>query len=431
MEVANRKAPKRIATAVINSMKGGVVPRVGLAYVTVGRKQEIASLLHDIDTVEDGGASFRVLKGKYGSGKSFLLQTIRNYAMDRGFVVADADLSPERLLHGGKGKGLATYKELMKNLAVKTKPEGGALQLVLDRWIESVSLTASPLEVENQIKQVIKTMGELVHGFDYGHTLAAYYAAHVNDNEEEKSKVVRWLRGEYATKTEAKRELGVNAIVTDDDWYDYLKLMALFLKQAGYKGLIVLIDELVNVYNIPNSLSRNANYEKLLTLYNDALQGKAQWIGTIVCGTPECVENPRRGLYSYNALKTRLQGSRFEVEGLRNLMGPVIDLEPLSAEEITVLISKLSELHAIVYDYTSSISDQQIVDFLKQETERMGANTHLTPREVSEDWIGVLDFMLQYPNMTVSDILGNKNFTYAQPELEQHTIPDEFEEFDV
>ena len=132
------KIPKRIAQAVINSLKGGVVPRIGLPYITVGRQTEINALLHDVDIISEGGASFRFIVGKYGSGKSFLLQTIRNYVMDRGFIVADADLSPERRLQGTKGQGLATYKELMRNISTKTRPEGGALNLILDKWISTV-----------------------------------------------------------------------------------------------------------------------------------------------------------------------------------------------------------------------------------------------------------------------------------------------------
>ena len=138
MTEENRKIPKRIAQTVLNSLKGGVVPRVGLPYITVGRKNEIEALLRDVDIISEGGASFRFIVGRYGSGKSFRLQTIRNYVMDRGFIVADADLSPERRLQGTNGQGLATYRELIGNLSTKTKPEGGALTLILDRWISHV-----------------------------------------------------------------------------------------------------------------------------------------------------------------------------------------------------------------------------------------------------------------------------------------------------
>ena len=310
--------PKRIATAIINSLKGGVVPRIGLPHITVGREQEIAALLRDIDIVADGGASFRFIVGKYGSGKSFLLQIIRNYAMDRGFVVVDADLSPERRLQGSKGQGLATYKELVQNMSTKTRPEGGALTLILDRWLSSVQSAAAaesalPTDdpafgklVEKKIHEVVNALRDMVHGFDFAKLLVMYYRAHLDGDDEKKARAVKWFRGEYAGKSEAKAELGVNIVVTDDDWYEYVKLFAAFLRQAGYAGLLILVDELVNIYKIPNSITRQYNYEKILAMYNDTLQGKARHLGILMCGTPQCVEDARRGVFSYEALRSRL-----------------------------------------------------------------------------------------------------------------------------
>lgn len=272
------KIPKRISAAIIHSLKGGVVPRIGLPYITVGRDTEINALLHDVDVIADGGASFRFIVGKYGSGKSFLLQTMRNYVMDKNFVVVDADLSPERRLQGSKGQGLATYKELIQNMSTKTRPEGGALTLILDRWINSVQSEVAAQSglafddsafsglVEREIYGVIHSLSEMVHGFDFAKLLTMYYRSHMDGDEENKGRVIKWFRGEYATKTEARAELGVNIIITDDDWYEYIKLFALFLRKAGYSGLMILIDELVNIYKIPNSITRQYNYEKVLTM---------------------------------------------------------------------------------------------------------------------------------------------------------------------
>ena len=265
------RVPKRIAAVIINSLKGGVVPRIGLPYVTVGRESEIQALLHDLELVADGGASFRFLVGRYGAGKSFLLQTIRTHAMGNDFVVADADLSPERRLQGGQGQGLATYRELIRNLSTKTRPEGGALALVLDRWV--AALREQP-DAETALAAQLSPIQELVCGFDFTQVLRLYYRASLEGNDETRAGVVKWLRGEFRTKTEARTELGVNACITDDTWYEYLKLFAQFLVGAGYQGLIVLIDELVNLYKIPNATSRQYNYEKILTMYNDTLQGK-------------------------------------------------------------------------------------------------------------------------------------------------------------
>ena len=250
-EKDNRKVPRRIAQTILNSLKGGVVPRIGLPYITVGRKNEIEALLHDVDIISEGGASFRFIVGRYGSGKSFLIQTIRNYVMDRGFIVADADLSPERRLQGTRGQGLATYRELIGNLSTKTRPEGGALTLVLDRWISSVQTGAvqeTGLEpgdpaltraVDRKIYEVTSAVSELVHGFEFARLLSLYYHAYVDGDDEMKMKVVRWFRGEYALKREAKEELGVNIIITDDDWYDYLKIFAVFFRLAGYAGCLL------------------------------------------------------------------------------------------------------------------------------------------------------------------------------------------------
>lgn len=436
------KIPRRIAQTLINSLKGGVVPRVGLQYVTVGRTQEIDALLRDVEIISDGGAAFRFIVGKYGSGKSFLLQTIRNYVMAKNFVVLDADLSPERRLQGTRGQGLATYKELVRNMSTKTKPEGGALSLILDRWISNVQqevmaesqlgMTDPSLTklVEKKISSVIYSLNEMVHGFDFARLLTLYYQAHVSGDVETKAKVLKWFRGEYNTKTEARQELGVNIVITDDDWYEYLKIFAAFLKQAGYAGMLVLIDELVNIYKIPNAITRQYNYEKILTMYNDAMQGKAQHIGFILCGTPQCMEDPRRGVYSYEALRSRLAEGHFSGEH-KDLLSPVIKLLPLTNEEMLILIEKLADIHAGLYEYKQIVSQQDMVDFIEIEFSRIGADTHITPREVIRDFIEVLDIIYQNPGMKVRTLLGSDSFTYAQNAVNAEATDDQFAEFDL
>ena len=428
------KIPRRIAQTIINSLKGGVVPRIGLPYIAVGRRREVEALLHDVDIVGNGGASFRFIVGKYGSGKSFLLQTIRNHVMDRNFVVADADLSPERRLQGNQGQGLATYRELLRNLSVKSKPEGGALTLVLDRWISNVqtdtaAATGLSLDdnafapaVEQRIMNVIRSMQNLVHGFDFARLLSLYYRAFTEGDDELKGKVLKWFRGEYATKTEARQELGVTVIISDDDWYDYLKLLAYFFRQAGYAGLMVFIDELVNIYKIPNSISRQYNYEKMLTMYNDALQGKAQYIGMVMSGTPQCVEDRHRGIYSYEALRSRLQEGKFaQSQGVQDLMGPVLRLQPLTSEEMLVLTEKLADIHATLYGYERKVNDNDLADFIKIEYGRIGADEHITPREVIRDFIELLDILYQNPTTDLRALLQSDAFSYAKPTLDQQS----------
>lgn len=426
MNEENRKVPRRIAQTVLNSLKGGVVPRVGLPYITVGRKSEIEALLHDVDILEEGGASFRFIVGRYGSGKSFLIQTIRNYVMDRGFIVADADLSPERRLQGTRGQGLATYRELISNLSTKTKPEGGALTLVLDRWISGVqsqALQETGLEpgspaltqaVDQKIVAVTSAVSELVHGFEFAKLLSLYYHAYVEGEEEKKQQVARWFRGEYATKREAKEELGVNILITDDNWYEYLKLFAVFFRLAGYAGMMIFIDELVNLYKIPNAITRQYNYEKLLTMYNDTLQGKARYLGIVMGATPQAIEDKRRGVYSYEALRSRLVEGKFSRPGARDLLAPVIRLEPLTPEEMLVLCEKLCAMHAGLYGYQRSLSTQELADFIKLEYGRIGADQNITPREVIRDFIELLDLLYQNPSLTLGELMESEAFTYAK-----------------
>lgn len=420
------RVPKRIAAVIINSLKGGVVPRIGLPYITVGRETEISALLHDLDLIADGGASFRFLVGRYGAGKSFLLQTIRTHAMGKGFVVADADLSPERRLQGRHGEGLATYRELIRNLSTMTRPEGGALPLILDRWIsgvqaqvatEGADASGMPLSpdgpafsqaVERHIYDEVNKLQELVHGFDFARILAMYYRATVEGDDERKGAVIRWFRGEYRNKTEARAELGVNVCITDDDWYDYLKLLAEFLKGAGYQGLLVLIDELVNLYKIPNAITRQYNYEKILTMYNDTLQGKAHHLGIIMGGTPQSIEDRRRGIYSYEALRSRLTQGRFAQEGLTDMLAPVIRLNPLTYEELLVLIEKLADIHAGYFGYERTLSTEDLVRFLQIEFGRVGADTHLTPREVIRDFVELLDILCQNPSASMETLLSGE-----------------------
>ena len=436
------KVPRRIAAVILNSLKGGVVPRIGLPYITVGREVEIQALLHDLDLIADGGASFRFLVGRYGSGKSFLIQTIRTHSMGENFVVADADLSPERRLQGGQGQGLSTYRELIRNLSTKTRPEGGALALVLDRWVINIqrkaaeecgssSGTVYDQAFHSVLEAFLEPLCELVHGYDFSAVLKIYAFAFAEEDMEAKACVVKWLRGEYRTKTEARRELGVNACIADDSWYDYLKLLAEFLTGAGYKGLVVMIDELVNLYKIPNSVTRQNNYEKILTMYNDTLQGKAHHLGIIMGGTPQSIEDRRRGVYSYEALRSRLTQGRFASEGLSDMLAPVIRLNPLTYEELLVLIEKLADIHTGYFEYQRSLTEDDLVSFLQIEFGRVGSDSHLTPREVIRDFIELLDIVYQNPGASVSSLLGSRDFSFAKPALQEQEVAPLYAEFKI
>ena len=391
------KIPRRILNTLLNSLAAGVVPRSGAPYIAIGRREEINSLLDNLDDIAEGGAACRFLIGRYGSGKSFLIQLIRGYALERGFICADADLSPERRLTGGSGAGLATYRELIINLAIKASPEGGALPTVLSRHYTSVrtSLVADGFEPDTPEfeaelkKRVFLTLSELegdVGGFDFARVLSEYYSACISDNSEKKSNCLRWLRGEFSTKTEAKAALGfpVSTVIDDDNWYNYIKLFALLSVRFGYKGLVVFIDECVNLYKIPNRISREANYEKILSIFNDTLQGKARSLGVIFGGTPQFLEDNRRGLFSYDALRSRLADSKYSDMGYQNLSSPVIRLRRLSDNELLALVKRLARLYAEREGSTElPVTDEQIEAFMKHALSRAGAEELITPVRLS------------------------------------------------
>lgn len=433
--------PKRMASIIINALKGGVVPRVGLEYITVGRNKEIDALLHDIEIIQEGGASFRFIVGKYGSGKSFLLQTLRNYATAKGFVVMDADLSPERRFAGTKGQGLATYKELVRNVSVKSKPDGGALALIIEKWLSGIqaevaqhyapSSDSFSIEVEKRIYSVTSSLEGMVNGFEFAKAVIAYWHAYKLDDQSSKTNVLKWFRGEYSSRREAKEELGINWIVTDDTWYDFLKVFSAFMVGAGYKGILIMIDELVNIFKIPNSISRQNNYEKLLTMYNDALQGKAQHIGFLMGCTPQCVEDRYKGLFSYEALRSRLSEGHFAEEGYQDLSAPIIRLSMLSQEEMYVLIEKLRDIHAQLYGYEAVLSHDDLLYFLTIEYNRVGADTHITPREIIRDFIELIGILHQNPDKNIKELLEGNSFTMAKGGLSEEELHSDFVGFEL
>jgi hypothetical protein len=421
--MSTTKIPKRVSTAVIQSLGAGVVPRIGLEYIAVGRKAEIETLLDDIDNiVAEGGATFRMILGRYGSGKSFLSQLIRNYALQRNFVVMDADLSPTTRLTGTKEQGLNLYRELLTNAATKTRPDGGAFNALLERWISDLQQQVIQSEgiqpndpkfataVDARIHATVSQMEGMVHGFDFSTVVSAYWHGHQSGDDKKKEAAMRWLRGEYSTKTEAREALGVRVIIDDNAWYDYIKLLANFVKDIGYQGLIIFVDEAVNLYKISNTVSRNNNYERLLTIFNDTMQGKAQYLGVVIGATPQMVEDTRRGLFSYEALRTRLEESRFARDGLRDLSGPMIRLDVLTPEEIFVLLQRIREIHGLHHRYDPDVTDKQIEFFLNAVRKRLGAEQMLTPREVVRDFIAILNILHQNLDQSFSSIVGGEGF---------------------
>ena len=418
-KVNEPKIPKRILDALLLSLSAGVVPRSGAPYIAIGRNEEISALLDNLDTVESGGAAIRFLIGRYGSGKSFLMQLIRGRALEKDFITADADLSPERKLCGGNG--VATYRELMRNMASKACPENGAMNTVLSRFYLQMkqSLIADGVLPDNNsynfaLKQrLFATLSALqrnVGGFDFVMNLGLYYEACIVENESQKAAALRWLRGEYMTKTEAKNALGVtvSSIIGDENWYDYIKLWADFSAIAGYKGFIVFIDECVNLYKISNRISREANYEKLLSIFNDTMQGRASYLGVIFSGTPQFLEDTRRGLFSYEALKSRLADSRYQEMGYRNLSSPVIRLRTLSANELLALLARLTKLWQQKYPLSPIPNADQMQKFLTDTLSRVGAEELMTPREMIRNYLSLLAVLRDNPNASFEALIAEQ-----------------------
>lgn len=427
------RVPRRILGTLLSSLSAGVVPRSGAPYIAIGRNDEIEALVTALDRVADGEGSTKFIIGRYGSGKSFLIQLSRGYALDRGFITADADLSPERKLSGSGGCGLATYRELMKNLACKSQPDGGALPVILGKWFRSIGdeligegMSENDAAYDEQFgARIMKKLRELesdVGGFDFATVLREYYRAWQTDDDLKQSACLKWLRGEFGTRTEARQAIGIRSlsIINDDNWYDYLKLLTAFARLAGYRGLCVFIDECVNLYKIPNRISRENNYEKILAMFNDTMQGRAPGLMIIFGGTPQFLEDGRRGLFSYEALRSRLADGRFGGGELKSLMQPVIRLKRLSDSELYALVIRLAALHGEYHkwDVSSRVTEDDMKSFLLSSVERTGADTMITPREIIRDFVTLLDLLYTNPDRSFADIVGSVSRTAVSASID-------------
>lgn len=433
-EAELQKIPKRVLNSLLISVSAGVVPRIGAPYIAIGRKDEISALLSDLEQVNEGCGTMRFVVGRYGSGKSFLMQLIRGYALERDFITADADLSPERRLYGSSGSGVATYRELMKNLASKTSPDGGAMPKMIARWIDLLQseLIASGLSPDDErfgdrlnalVMEKLRETESSVGGFDFSRVITEYYRAYLRGDDEKRSACLRWLRGEFSTKTEARAALGfsISVLIDDENWYDFLKLWAMLVRMIGYRGLVVFIDECVNLYKINHRVSRENNYEKILSMFNDTLQGRAPGLGLILGGTPQFMDDPRRGLFSYEALRSRLCDSRFASEEYRNLLGPVIRLKRLTDDELFALISRMTKLYAVNYGKEPRITETEMVRFLELSLARTGADEMITPREMLRDYMTVLNILMQNEQVTFEQVIAKAFTSMPDVSSEQDT----------
>ncbi|MFA6132802.1 MAG: ATP-binding protein [Phycisphaerae bacterium] len=406
------KLTQRERAAILNSLAAGVVPRIGLEHVQVDRKEEVAGLLEDLKRVEADGASVRFVVGRFGTGKSFLLNLIRTVALERKFVVVQADITTQRRLHATGGEARSLYSELMKNLCTRSKPEGSALPNLIERWVSDVAFQVKngggdDAAVEAKLQELCKPLQDLVSGYDFVNVIAQYYRGYLQQNEILQSAAVRWLRAEYSTKTEARQDLGVRSIIDDHSIYDYLKLFARFVKIAGYAGLLVCLDELVVLsHRLNNRIARNNNYESILRIVNDCLQGGVQNLSFIFAATDECLTDKRRGLFSYEALATRLAENRFASQDMVDMSGPVMRLKPLTPEDCYVLLNNIRSVHAGGNGAPCVLPEESIEAYLASCQQRMGAAYFQTPRETIKDWVGLLNVVQQNSTADWKQLIG-------------------------
>lgn len=426
--IANVK-PKE-ATAIINSLLGGVVPKIGVQHITVGRSDEVEAFLKALDDVKNGHSIVKFWIGDFGSGKSFMLHLLNTVALKQKFVVANADFTPDNRLYSNDGKAVALYAAIMDNIAIQTKPEGGALSTLLDKWIEQIMMQTatshnislsdirdekhSPLIQQN----IIRTVNEIteVGGFDFSWVITKYYEGFIKEDDALRRNALKWLKGEYRTRTEARQDLGVRDIINDLNFYDMLKNFCKLFVSIGYAGFMINLDEAINLYKISTSVMREKNYEKILTIYNDCFQGKVSNLFINFAGTKEVLENPRRGLFSYQALKSRLETNKFETLEIRDFAQPVIRLLPLDNNEIFVLLKKLKAVFDFHYSVELDISDSDIHQFMEELFNKPGAAEFLTPREVIRDFLNILSIIRQNPGVDKGKLFGEIEIHDERPD---------------
>lgn len=412
--VVQKRLRPRERDSILQSLKAGVTPRTGLQHIQVGRVNEVKAILSDIERITDGGSAFRLIIGDYGSGKTFFLELVRSIAQEKKLVTANADLSPDRRIHASSGQARSLYSELMRNIATRSKPAGNALTSIVERFITTARQQAQieSLSVNTVIENQLSDLSELVGGYDFAKVIAAYWHGHEKDNDALKSYAIRWLRAEYSTKTEARKDLGVRTFISDASFYDSLKLMSLFVRQAGYGGLLVNLDELVNLYKLNNKQARTSNYEQILRILNDCLQGQAEYLGFLLGGTPEFLLDPRRGLYSYEALQSRLAENTFAKQaGVIDYSSTTIHLANLSPEELYILLKNIRNVFASGNEEEYLVPEEALIAFLEHCNKQIGEAYFRTPRNTIKAFVDMLSVIEQNDHISWQDLVRSVNVT--------------------
>lgn len=404
-----KKIRPKMRDAILQSLRAGVVPRQGLQHIQVGRAGEVNALLGEIERIADGGSAIRFIIGEYGAGKTFFLNLIRSIALEKKIVTAHADLTPDRRLQASGGQARTLYAELMRNLATRTKPDGGALPGVVERFVTTAMSEgdARGVSPEVVIRERLENISEMLGGYNFATVITEYWRGHDTGNDTLKSDAVRWLRGEFTTKTDARKALGVRGFIDDKSFYDHLKLMSRFVRLAGYKGLMICLDEMVNLFKIQHARSRNSNYEQILRILNDSLQGNSEGLGFLMGGTPEFLLDTRRGLYSYEALQSRLAQNTFARDGLVDFSGPVLRLANLTPEDMYVLLDKLRHVYASGDETAHLIPDEGLRTFMEHCNKRIGDSYFRTPRTTIKSFVDLLSILDQNPGATWRELIGN------------------------
>ena len=397
---------RRERDTIIQALRAGVVPRLGLQHIQVGRAREIEELVRDIERIGEGGAAIRFVIGEYGSGKTFFLNLIRLVALEKGMVVLSADMAPDRRLHATGGQARSLYAEMTRNASTRTKPDGGAMASIVERFASQAVRAAETADREpgEVIREKLADLEDLTGGYDFATVVTRYWEGFETGDEELKSAALRWLRGEYSTRTDARKALGVRTIIDDSNVYDELKLLALFVREAGYHGLVVSLDELVNIYKLTSSQARSGNYEQILRILNDVLQGSASHLGFMLGGTPEFLMDTRRGLYSYEALQSRLTENTFARDGLVDLSGPVIRLANLTPEDMYIL---LANIRRVMQGENPSLPDDALTAFMTHCSNRIGDAYFRTPRNTVTAFVNLLSVLEQNPGANWRELVGS------------------------
>lgn len=399
--------PKERET-IIQSLKSGVVPRLGLQHIQVGRSEELKSFVNDVTTIAEGGTSFRFVIGEYGSGKTFFLSLVRSIALQKGLVTMNADLSPTKRLHGTDGHARVLLSELISSISTRTKQDGNALPNILEKLISKARAEAEQdnREVATVIYEQLSDLNEYPGGYTFAQVVNKYWTAYESGDDILKDRVLRWLRAEYTTKTDSLRELGVREFINDASFFNTLKLYSILVQKAGYSGLLVCMDEMVNLYKISNSVSRKANYEEILNILNNTLQGTLSHIGFIMSGTPEFLTDGNRGLYSYEALKSRLAENSFSKSlGLTDYNSTVLRLANLTKEELYLLLMNLRNVFAGGDESKYLVPNDALLAYLNHCANKIGDSYFRTPRNTIKGFLDLLSMLEQYPDLRWSDMI--------------------------